>query len=347
MAKIKASSQGLISEKDMEPVWKEIKEQWLSNKGYDKLPDESKIPVEAEWNNFKTELQTNYGKQEATKAAIETANTNLEDLTKALGTLEAAILKGVPQIKGEDVVKEEEEEERKKREAEEQAKVAELKKKKDAYTTKINAVDKNGVIGKDEFAKVKDLANNAGISARTYLTDLANTGLTWDQVIQAALSNGFDQYRMVITFEDNQYFKQGYNKVFASRKGGLNKVMDPFAEDLMIAKTLRKTKYAYATGGLNTQTGPAWLDGTPTKPELVLNATDTKNFLALKDVLSNVMGAISSTDNSYRSNDVYNINVNVDKIANDYDVDKMVEKVKKEITKSAGYRNVTQARAFR
>ncbi|MCH5300211.1 MAG: phage tail tape measure protein [Ruminococcus sp.] len=43
---------------------------------------------------------------------------------------------------------------------------------------------------------------------------------------------------------------------------------------------------AYKTGGLVDFTGLAQLDGTPGKPELVLNAEDTKNFLELKDVLS-------------------------------------------------------------
>ena len=341
MWRIEQASKGLIPEKEMTSLWQEIKEQYRSNKNYDKVTIPEQEIIDQDFEQFKTELETNFGKQEATKTAIETANTELGKLTEALGALKTAILKGTPQIKGEDEIKKEEEE-RKKREAE--AKAAELKKKKDAYTAKINAVDKNGVIGKDEFAKVKDLANNAGISARTYMADLADTGLTWRQVIVAALENGFDKYRMLVTFEDNSYFRQGYNEAFGYRLTGH---ITPFENDLAIAKALKKEKYAFATGGLNTQTGPAWLDGTPAKPELVLNAADTKNFLALRDVLSNVMGSINSTDNSYRSSDTFNINVNVDKIANDYDVDKMVEKVKKEITKSAGYRNVTQARAFR
>lgn len=42
---------------------------------------------------------------------------------------------------------------------------------------------------------------------------------------------------------------------------------------------------AFASGGLADFTGLAKLDGTPSKPELVLNAEDTKNFLELKDVL--------------------------------------------------------------
>lgn len=42
---------------------------------------------------------------------------------------------------------------------------------------------------------------------------------------------------------------------------------------------------AYKTGGLVNYTGLAQLDGTPSKPELVLNAQDTANFIALKETL--------------------------------------------------------------
>lgn len=45
---------------------------------------------------------------------------------------------------------------------------------------------------------------------------------------------------------------------------------------------------AYKTGGLVDYTGLAQLDGTPNKPELVLNANDTKNFLALTEALRNI-----------------------------------------------------------
>ena len=41
----------------------------------------------------------------------------------------------------------------------------------------------------------------------------------------------------------------------------------------------------YKTGGLVDYTGLAQLDGTPTKPELVLNSDDTKNFISLRDIL--------------------------------------------------------------
>lgn len=45
---------------------------------------------------------------------------------------------------------------------------------------------------------------------------------------------------------------------------------------------------AYKTGGLVDYTGMAHMDGTPDRPELVLNPEDTKNFIALKDTLRSI-----------------------------------------------------------
>ena len=45
---------------------------------------------------------------------------------------------------------------------------------------------------------------------------------------------------------------------------------------------------AFATGGLADFTGLAKLDGSPSKPELVLNPNETKAFLALRDVLNGI-----------------------------------------------------------
>lgn len=95
----------------------------------------------------------------------------------------------------------------------------------------------------------------------------------------------------------------------------------------------------FKNGGLADFTGPAWLDGTKSKPEMVLNARDTENFIQLKDVLaglrSNLVGANDSQGDWY-----FDIDVNVDEIANDYDVDRMVERVKQSIYNETTYRNV-------
>ena len=102
----------------------------------------------------------------------------------------------------------------------------------------------------------------------------------------------------------------------------------------------------YVSGGLANFTGPAWLDGTPTKPELVLSAADTKNFIALKDILSKAISSSDTLGSSY-GDATYEININVDHINSDYDVDRVAERVKKIIVKDSGYRNVTQVRRLR
>lgn len=104
---------------------------------------------------------------------------------------------------------------------------------------------------------------------------------------------------------------------------------------------------AYKTGGLATQTGLAWLDGTKSRPELVLNARDTENFIQLKDVLSDLLRGGSTTNNTTTSGDNYfNITVQAE-IANDYDVERLTKKIKDEIYKDGSYRGVNVIRKIR
>lgn len=100
---------------------------------------------------------------------------------------------------------------------------------------------------------------------------------------------------------------------------------------------------AYKKGGLANFTGPAWMDGTKSKPEAVLNARDTQNFLQLRDILGEVLTKTRGLGNSNSENNgdnYYDIDIQVDRLSNDYDVDQLVRKIKKEITKDANYRNV-------
>ena len=95
----------------------------------------------------------------------------------------------------------------------------------------------------------------------------------------------------------------------------------------------------YEKGGLADFTGPAWLDGTKSKPEMVLNAKDTENFIQLKDILSNLRSGI--VGRSTQGGDWYfDIDINVDEIANDYDVDKVAARIKQSIYEETAYRNV-------
>lgn len=112
-------------------------------------------------------------------------------------------------------------------------------------------------------------------------------------------------------------------------------------QDGIVGKNTRKKFKAkqYLTGGLADYTGFAWLDGSKSKPELVLNAKDTENFIALKDILSDVLrGSLSRTKNG--GDNYYDFHITVEEIANDYDVEKMIQKIKEEIHKDSTYRNV-------
>lgn len=97
---------------------------------------------------------------------------------------------------------------------------------------------------------------------------------------------------------------------------------------------------AYKTGGLADSTGPAWLDGTPSKPELVLNAQDTKNFIQLRDILGSFMRDTTSTSFANSGTNYFDIDINVDEIGSDYDVDRLAERVKEQINADSRYRNV-------
>ena len=94
--------------------------------------------------------------------------------------------------------------------------------------------------------------------------------------------------------------------------------------------------YKYATGGLVNYTGPAWVDGTPNKPEAFLSAEDTARIGAAAKLLANIpiFNTTSNAQNAVSSNigdTSIEIHINVENISSDYDVDQMIERVKNDI----------------
>lgn len=66
------------------------------------------------------------------------------------------------------------------------------------------------------------------------------------------------------------------------------------------------SKYYYSAfkkGGLADYTGMAWLDGTPTEPEMVLNPKDTQNFIALKDAMRSIADGNSPLNELFGGDD--------------------------------------------
>lgn len=100
-------------------------------------------------------------------------------------------------------------------------------------------------------------------------------------------------------------------------------------------------KYPFKTGGLADFTGPAWLDGTKSRPELVLNQTDTANFIQLKDILADIMRTNKSTSQPEKTSTTYfDVDVNVDRIDDNYSVDEMADRIKEIILEDSRRRNV-------
>ena len=91
----------------------------------------------------------------------------------------------------------------------------------------------------------------------------------------------------------------------------------------------------YETGGLADFTGPAWLDGTKARPEYVLNAEQTQAFLKLVNMLGDFDDNQTAGGNNY-----YDVKIEVDELANDYDVEQLMDKMKRLIADDAAYRNV-------
>ena len=83
--------------------------------------------------------------------------------------------------------------------------------------------------------------------------------------------------------EQNGYLKVRYHKLSSGVTGWFKK------SDVK----------AYKTGGLVDYTGLAKVDGTPGKPELMLNSEDTKNFLELRDLLRVLSSQSLTVGSSY------------------------------------------------
>lgn len=101
----------------------------------------------------------------------------------------------------------------------------------------------------------------------------------------------------------------------------------------------------YAAGGIVDYTGPAWVDGTPSKPEAFLSSADTSNIAKLTDVLSKVFNTSKTTSDSYSTNqntgDVYyEFHITVDELGNGYDAGDMMKDMEKYIVQKSNYRNV-------
>lgn len=176
-------------------------------------------------------------------------------------------------------------------------------------------------------------------------------------VIGQAESSSFDSYDHAVNLQNGTFAysndvkalvawanAEGYNQkknndVYEKGAGSWNS-----GGGLQWTKWTKKYHYdksnqlqAYATGGLVDYTGPAWVDGTKTKPEAFLSATDTENIRQMMDIMNILLSNFSTPSKStYESSSNIvspniEVTVNVDSISSDYDVDQATERVKQNI----------------
>jgi hypothetical protein len=107
----------------------------------------------------------------------------------------------------------------------------------------------------------------------------------------------------------------------------------------------------YKTGGLADFTGPAWLDGTKSKPEIVLNQTDSANFIQLRDILADLLNGASGLSNADKKSkggdNYYDIEISVESLGDDYDVEQLADKIRSMLYDDATYRNVNAINLIR
>ncbi len=158
------------------------------------------------------------------------------------------------------------------------------------------------------------------------------SGTDWMALIDQAMDNS--------NWEDAFFYAGKRDAKIEQNPVGASYASD-FTFDIVFDEWYKRTgSHTFKTGGLADFTGPAWLDGTKSKPEMVLNAKDTENFLQLKDILSNLRMSFSGSKGALGGDWYFDIDINVGEIANDYDVDQLTERVKQSIYTESTYRNV-------
>ena len=197
---------------------------------------------------------------------------------------------------------------------------------------------------------INETSDNLASKASS-LRMLATAGTeTAAQSIKSDYKNAVDNFIASATYNNTELSKEEATKAVVDAVKSNKKLTDILKQEfhtenfeLVAENLLRVARYkGFSTGGLTTKTGPAWLDGTPSRPEYVLNAEQTKGFFSLV----NGVAALNSDPQSAGGDNYFNVEINVDKIDSDYDVEQVANKVKQIIVDDANYRNVNFVQAL-
>ena len=189
------------------------------------------------------------------------------------------------------------------------------------------------VTSKSAIARLDEIWDKTGSENKPYVVLSTDSGLSEDMLyIRQGVSNWW------IVRDEDADTDTGENRPSGLISAGL---------DALTAEDDKKqyTKFKYKTGGLADFTGPAWLDGTPSKPEYILNAAQTERFFSLVNILEGFDK--QDTSNKSTGDNYFDINIQVEKLESDYDVEQVADKIRKMIYEDASYRNVNAINLIR
>jgi hypothetical protein len=248
---------------------------------------------------------------------------------------------------------------------------AETGKSKDDFIKEISAAMANKQDADEEAYNVSGTysTNNKGEITSGSFPDTKVSGWGWgwgdNDTVTVELPNGHTQYDVPVSNKKNTVndgTKTKLNKLSGGTPAkGWVAMLDgmPYIYNDQWRKVdhsgLKKDMKnylngTYKEGGLADFTGPAWLDGTKSKPEIVLNQTDSANFMQLRDILADILNGTSSVGSKkeQKSGDnYYDVEITVESISDDYDVEQMAEKIKSMIYEDSIYRNVNSINNIR
>lgn len=155
-----------------------------------------------------------------------------------------------------------------------------------AYNVTVNSDVKYGTFNNVSDDGVSYQPNNVGGSR------LHSTGYTAGAYGISKNSSGYNVSSQTLWVSD-----KGQLWVWNGTKGRYEsaKSLQPsgqFYTDAALIKKIKDNGW-YATGGLATNTGPAWLDGTKQNPELVLNTLQTKHFIDFVGIMDKMYSNVN------------------------------------------------------
>lgn len=216
-----------------------------------------------------------------------------------------------------------------------------------------------------------EIAEGSAGSYTDYLRSMVTNRIPWAEnrmkeqleQVEQEVGNKFDDYFnnektkattqeewVQLNEETLQQFGGALQNIYnRNKKYGLTKdnylPMIAKATDSVVLRDYFEKMLTFKTGGLADFTGPAWLDGTPSKPEYILNSAQTERFFSLIDVLEHYKEDNKSSKPS--GDNYFDINIQVEKLENDYDVEQVADKIRRMIYEDASYRNVNAINLIR